>query len=440
MALELLAEALRFPTVTYSNYDKIDLKIHRDFLSFFQDTFPNLHNRTQVTEFDEFGRIYHITGKNPALSPILLLSHYDVVPVQRDLWSVDPFAGIIENDVLYGRGAMDDKHRIMAWAETVEQLLVEGWQPERSIYLAFGGDEEVQGFKGAGVMSAWFRKKGIRFEWILDEGSFIADGFLPGARYPLALIGIAEKGFLNMKITAGGSGGGHAAMPPDRTAPGILANAVAVLETSKPKPKIIPMVRAFITRLAPHMTGIQAIVLANLWLTAPLVARKFSNGAETAAMLRTTYAPTMLKGSDKENVLPKNATAIVNCRILPGESIEGTLQRARRIINDPDVSVENLNALESSEPVAPSSMDGSGYQALVRTLESCNPGIPALPYLFVATTDSRHYADLSEQVLRFSPVQTIPEEMRCVHGPDEHISRNQYDHMILFYTELIQSA
>ena len=437
-AINRLSRFIQLKTVTYNDVSKIDMVEHRKVEGFFKENFPLASKNLNLTKLNDFAYIFRWEGKDKSKKPVLLTAHFDVVPVQDEGWDSPPFSGEVKDGNILGRGTLDTKNTLLGILESVEKLVSEGFIPESTIYLAFGGDEEIMGIMGAGSIVEYFKTKNISFEWLLDEGSIIAKDMLSMTDKPIALIGIAEKGFANVKLTAKGIPG-HASMPPEHTASGLIARAVFNLE-KKPFPvKLTRTVRGFLKSLIPHVSFPLAIVFSNLWFFAPVVKFIFKKNPNTAALVRTTQAVTILKGSKKDNILPNKSEAIVNVRILPGEFKNDILKRMKTIIKDPLVSVEFTNKDDASNPVKESDIYSDGYIKIKSTIDKVYPQGIISPFLVTATTDSRHYKDITDNIYRFVPMVLRPEDLNKIHGFNESISIENYTLIINFFTELIKT-
>jgi carboxypeptidase PM20D1 len=340
-------------------------------------------------------------------------------------WTHPPFAGRIADGYIWGRGALDDKVSVLA-------IL-----PRRTIYLAFGHDEEIGGLGGAAKIAALLHARGIRLEYVLDEGGTITKGILPGVSSPVAMVGIAEKGYVSLALTVESSGG-HSSMPPRHTAVGILSSAIHKLERNPFPAKIQGPTRALLETVGPNLAFGQRLVMANLWLFDSLVKRRLSASPLSDALIRTTTAATMFEGSVKENLLPAKARAVVNFRILPGESSRSVIHHVRNAIDDPRIRIAPLDL--SIEPSPVSDINSSGYSNLQRTIRQTFPDAIVAPWLLVAATDSRHYAGLSDNVYRFAPLQLTRQDVPRLHGTDERIPVADYKHCVKFYIQLIRNS
>jgi carboxypeptidase PM20D1 len=437
-AAEHLAGAIRFATVSYDD-GKTSTDELRKLQRYLEQTYPRAHAALKREVVGNLSLLYTWPGSDSAAAPILLMAHQDVVPIapgtEKD-WQAEPFAGTIRDGFVWGRGAWDDKGNLVAILEAVERLAREGFRPRRTIYLAFGHDEEAGGENGARKIAELLASRGVKLELVLDEGLLITDGVLAGLDKPAALIGIAEKGFLNLSLSSAAAGG-HSSMPAPRSAIGTLSSALARLERD-PMPATIHGVAAqTLETLAPEMHGPSRVVLSNLWLFAPLVVRQFEKGGATNAMLRTTTALTIFQAGNKVNVIPGRAEAVVNFRLLPGDTAQSVLAHARSAIGDGAVKIEAGTYNEAS---AISPTDTPSYRLLARTIREVFPGTLVAPGLMLGATDSRHMAALSSQIFRFSPVLARPEDLGRFHGTNERLSVDNFAAMIAFYHRLIRNS
>src|SRR5438874_8299944 len=315
-----LAGALRFKTISFQDSSQFDAREFAGFGRYLRDSFPRLHGALKLERVNGYGLLYEWTGSDPNRQPIVLLAHQDVVPVEpgtEGRWTEPPFEGRIAGGYVWGRGALDDKGSLVGILEAVEHLVAAGTKPRRTVYLAFGYDEEVGGRRGAARIADLLASRNVHPELVLDEGGALANGLVAGISAPVALIGIAEKGYVTVGLTAQAEGG-HSSMPPDETAVGILAAAITRLEHQQMARAIRGPTATMFDYLGPEMSFGPRLVMANRWLLGGILAGKFGATPQGNAMLRTTTAPTVLQAGIKENVLPSSARALVNFRILPG--------------------------------------------------------------------------------------------------------------------------
>jgi carboxypeptidase PM20D1 len=317
-------------------------------------------------------------------------------------------------------------------------LLAEGFRPARTVYLTYGHDEEVGGARGAREIAALLKRRGVELEMVLDEGGVIAEGVLSGISVPTALIGIAEKGFVSVELSTRVAGG-HSSLPPRQSAIGIVSSAVARLEENPMPARFEQPTRQLFERIAPRFPFAQRVVFANLWVTRPLVMRKLQDNPTTNAMVRTTTATTIFQAGTKDNVLPGAARAVVNFRILPGDSIAAVLEHLRRVINDPRVQTRIVSRF-TAEPSPVSSTKTQSFRTVQRTILSVVPDALVAPYLVVVVADARYFDELSRNVFRFLPLRLGPQDLQRIHGTNERIAVADYERAIRVYRQLIMNA
>jgi carboxypeptidase PM20D1 len=384
--------------------------------------------------------LYVWPGTDLQAVPIALLAHEDVVPVAPGThgdWAQAPFSGAISDGFVWGRGAWDDKGNLMAIMEAVELLARSGFRPRQTVYLAFGADEELGGEDGAARIAARLKAQGVRLGLVLDEGLLITHGLVPGVRKPVALIGLAEKGYTTLQLTAKGQPG-HTSMPPRHSAIGILSEAITRVEAQQMPAHLEGVPKAMFEALAPEVSGAQRWILSNLWLTGPLVISQLEKTPSANAMLRTTGVATVIQSGDRENVLPGVATASVNFRLLPGDRSDAVLAHVRQVLSGLDVQLERLPQVSEASPMSPS--QSRGFELVARSLRELQPDVVVAPGLLMGGTDARHYAAVSDVILRFSPVHASAADLGRFHGSNERISLANYAQMIQFYERLLRNA
>lgn len=399
--------------------------------------FPRISRQLHKETVGEHSLLFTWQGKDDRLKPILLMAHIDVVPVDPNTessWHHAPFSGEIADGYIWGRGALDDKSSLMAILEAVESLLANNFRPARTIYLAFGHDEEIGGINGAAKIAALLRARHVVLESILDEGLNVFTGIISGLDSPAALIGIAEKGYLSLELSVE-SAGGHSSMPPEHTAVGILVDALQKLKEAPFPARLNRPTQEMFAFLGPEMAFDKKLVLANLWLFSSLLEKALAQSPQTNALIRTTLAPTLLNAGIKDNVLPSKASTVVNLRIAPGESTASATQYVRHALADPAVKI--LPLAGQLEPSAVSSIDSASFTVLHKTIRQTIPRAVVAPALLVAATDSRHYRSLTTNIFRFLPVTVGPDDIDRYHGIDERISVEDYERCIRFYAQLI---
>lgn len=435
-----LAEAIRFQTVSFQAPVEPSVKEFDLFRAFLAGSFPQLHQRLTKEIVNAHSLLYTWTGKDARLKPVLLMAHMDVVPVDpanEKNWTRPPFSGDIADGYIWGRGAMDDKVSVLGILEAVEFLLSGDFQPQRTIYLAFGHDEEIGGANGAGKIAELLRGRGVELEFALDEGLNIVDGVIPGIAAPAALIGIAEKGYLSLELSAE-TAGGHSSSPPTETAIGIVSRALQRLQATPFPARLSAPTRRMLEFLGPEMTRTTRLTLANLWLFDPLIRKQLAASPLTNAAIRTTLAPTLFHAGVKENVLPTQASAVINLRILPGDTLAGVTEHVRATIEDPRVKIIQLPI--RVEPSTVSDIEAAGFDVIHRSIRQIAPEVLVAPALLVAASDSRHYAGLTKNIYRFLPITLRPDDAKRYHGIDERISIQDYERCVRFYAQLIRNS
>jgi carboxypeptidase PM20D1 len=433
-AAERLAGSLRIPTISIESGRTSDPKSFQALHQYLEAAFPHAHSQLERETVNTHSLLYTWRGTDPTLKPILLVGHLDVVPIEpgtESSWTEEPFGGRVSDGYIWGRGAIDNKSAVLGLLEAVEMLLRDGFRPARTVYLAYGHDEEVGGAQGGKQIAALLHDRGVELEMILDEGGVITDGVLSGVSRPVALVGIAEKGFVSVELTVR-QAGGHSSMPPPQSSVGILSAAIARLEQNQMPARLEQPTRQLFERIGSQFPFAQRAVFANLWLTRPLLLGKLEGSPTTNAMVRTTTAATIFQAGEKENVMPSHARAVVNFRILPGDSVTDVVDHARRVINDSRVEVR-VAAGFSAEPSAVSSAESVSFRKLERAIRSTNPDAIVAPYLVVVVTDSRHYANLTSNTFRFQPLRVSPDDLERLHGSNERVAVSEYERAIGVY-------
>ncbi|MDJ0877150.1 MAG: M20 family peptidase [Halieaceae bacterium] len=432
-----LAGAIRIPTIAHDDRSNFDEAAFLDFHRYLEQHYPLIHAAATREVINGYSLVYRIDGHNAELKPALFMGHIDVVPVDPatiDEWIHGPFSGAIDQGIVWGRGAVDDKLTVMALMEAMELMLAAGEKPQRTVYFSFGHDEEVGGKDGAGHVAEHFKAQGISFEFVLDEGGAVTQGLVAGVEAPVAMIGIAEKGYMNLHLTVNASGG-HSSQPPPHTAAGILAAAIVKVEDN-PFPADLSALEPNFYYMGHYFPYSTRVALANTWLLSPLVEQVLLASRTAAPSIRTTTAVTMLEGSSKSNILPTRATAVVNFRILPGDSVAGVKQHIVDAIDDERVEVTVHMA---NEPSPVSSTESFGYKLLERTIRGSDGEVLVTPYLVQGGTDAKHFVDLSDSVYRFMMFRVNPMTAKRVHGVNEQVSVDHYVEAVRFYHALLSN-
>jgi carboxypeptidase PM20D1 len=435
-AAKALSGAVRFVTISETDFKKTDLRPFDDLYAYLFKQFPLVHKKLAIITALYPARVYQWTGTRKDLKPIILMGHLDVVPVDPDClnrWKHQPFQGCIAKGVIWGRGTLDDKGPVVSILAAAELLLKKGFVPERTIYFAFGCDEESSGTAGAAHIVAWLKKKKIEPEAVLDEGAAVIDGVFPGIHGLLGLVDVAEKGCLTVKLTVEAAGG-HSATPEGPSAIAILAKALDKLN-DHPMPAHLGIIRNLFWHIGRSSPWAYRLVFSNLWILGWLAKRLLEQGGMTNAAIRTTLVSTMIQGGIRVNVLPTKAEVVVNARLLPGDPVEKVLNHIRKTISDERVNLEVVMAWEPS-PVSP--VDHSVYRILQTAIRQGYGDIPVAPFLVIGATDARYYAALCTNIYRFAPYLMDKELLGTVHGNNERISSKVLVKMIQVYALIIQ--
>ena len=439
-ALDRFARAVRIPTVSYDEASRTDTAAFRAFHESLRTSFPRVHATLSRELIAGLSLLYTWRGADPSLPPVVLMGHQDVVPVipgTEASWTQPPFGGDIADGFLWGRGTLDDKVSVLAIMEAVEGALAEGVVPPRTVCLAFGHDEESGG-AGARTIRDTLVARGIgKPAFVLDEGGALMDGARVGLSGPVAMVAVAEKGFLTLELSVK-EPGGHSSTPPKQTAIGRLSAAILKLEQNPFPASIDGPAAAMFDAMTPEMPFSRRLVMANLWLFRPLVERMLVADPQTAAMLRTTTAPTIIHAGVKSNVLPIDATASVNFRLRPGDTKESVIARVREIIADSGVTIEAAAGFYT-EPSAVSDHTGPGFALIERSLREVytEPGLTMVPFLVMGGTDARYWAPVTDQTFRFIAAPMEADALTRVHGTNERVSLGAYITAVRFFRRVI---
>ena len=440
-AAQRLSGVIQQHTVSYQDPAQLETSQFQALHRLLEREYPEVHATLSHETINRWSRLYTWRGSDPSLAPVLLAAHLDVVPAENAGWTHPPFAGVIEDGTVWGRGALDDKGSLVAIFEAVTALLGTGFAPERTVYIALGHDEEQGGDSGALAIAGLLGERGVQLEWVLDEGAAVVEGegFVPGVEQGFALVGIAEKGSVSIGLDLDAPGG-HSSTPPPHTAVGELAQALVALENSPMPGSFDGVTGTFLDALAPELQFPVRVVLVNRWLFGPFLERLFASLPPLNAMLRTTTAVTIFDGGVKNNVLPRHARAVVNFRIHPNDRVEDVADHVRRVIDNKAIRIEVGVAMEPRNPSGVSPIDGPAYEALAKTIRRVFPEAAVVPFLVVGGTDGRHYASLTPNVYRFMPFRLHPDALAMVHGIDERLGAGNLVRAARFYAELLRGG
>lgn len=439
-----LSRAIQFQTISSELHNAATRAQFEQFLDWLAATYPQVHAQLDVQPLginpeQPYTLLFTWRGSDPALQPVMFSAHYDVVPVipgTEDEWQQPPYSGAIDDTHIWGRGALDDKSAAIALMEAATQMLAEGFQPRRTLYIAITSDEEIGGSSGTAAVVETLKNDGVQLAWTLDEGSFVLRGFVPGVEQDVASINVAEKGYLTLDLIARGDGG-HSSMPPRETAVDTLAGALMKLQAAPIAGGLEGLSAEMFDAIAPHMSFEKRMLFANRWLFGGLIERALSSNPSTAAMLHTTVAPTMLRASVKDNVLPIEAVATINFRLHPRDSEQTVVEYLNTTIDDPRVTVQVRN---SHSPSRVSSTENTGYHRVQHATHSTYDHVITAPGLTVGGTDSSRYEAVAEDNYRFNPMVVTRDDVKGFHGTNERISVDNMLKAAEFYSHLMESA
>lgn len=434
-AVEALGQLVRCKTVSFYEKAMEDEGEFQKLIDLLPELYPNVAKTCPLTKIPDRGLLYRWQGREKGPAAVLM-AHYDVVPVDEENWEKPAFEAVIENGVMWGRGTLDTKVTFNGILSAAENLIKQGFQPERDIYFAFSGGEEVNG-KGAENIVEYFRRNNIELSLVLDEGGAVVEKVFPGVKQPCALIGIAEKGLMNMELSVSG-GGGHASAPAPHTPVGKLALACTKVESKPFKAHFSKPVLEMFDVLGRRSGFIYRMIFANLWCfgwVLDMICKK--SGGELNALLRTTVAFTQMSGSQAPNVIPPQASMVANLRLNPEDSVAGTIEYIRAVVGDDEIKLKNLGSMEPS-PI--SRTDCPGWEKVCSAVSGTWPGSLVAPYLMVQCSDSRHYGCISDKVYRFSAMALSAEERRLIHGNNERITLEAIGKAVEFFMRVMKQC
>jgi len=434
-AIASLAELVKCRTVSNDDPALEDDEEFEKLIGLLSELYPNVIRTCPMQRFD--GRALLFTWKGmEAGKPTVLMAHYDVVPVEEENWSFPPFGAEIHDGCMWGRGTLDTKASFNAIFSAAENLIGRGFVPQNDIYFAFSGCEETAGV-GAVRIVEHFQKLGLEPELVLDEGGAVVSEVFPGVKSSCGLIGIAEKGMMDLQFTMN-TGGGHASAPAPHTPVGSLSSACVKLEGKPFKAHFTKPVREMFDTLGRHSSFLYRMIFANMWLfggVLDLLCKK--QGGELNALIRTTVAFTQMSGSKAPNVIPPLASMVANIRLNPEDSIASAVEYVRQTINDPRIE---LSVSEAMEPSRISRTDCEGWKRVSTAVTETWKGCIAAPYLMVQCSDSRHYGVISDRVYRFSAIDLTAEELHSIHGNNEHIRLETICRAVEFYIRVMKQC
>jgi carboxypeptidase PM20D1 len=436
--------AVQYRTISNRDPSLVDSQPFEGLHELLRTLYPQLHEQLTCEVINHHALLYTWPGTNSDLDAVCFAAHQDVVPADESEdsgWLHPPFAGELADGYVWGRGTLDCKGTLIGIMEAVNNLLKSGYQPERTIYLAFGDDEEVSGLHGARAIVETLQARGIQLAFMLDEGGAVTRGTLYGIDRPVGQVGISEKGYLSLRLKAKVTGG-HSSVPPARTAIGSLGLAIAALEAN-PFPQRLDVIQFMMSFVGEALPFFERMRYANLWLFGGGLKRKLAANPVTNALTRTTTAPTIFHAGNAENVLPAEAEALVNFRILPGDTVTDVYQSVSDMVGDEVLEAlpaqgETIPSEYAWDPTPVADVDSPEFERLAELIRASFPGALVAPYLMTGATDSRHYAPICQNIFRFSPFFLSTEETSLMHSANERLSFINAGRMVAFYQELIR--
>lgn len=461
-AVKRLSEAIQIPTVSTVEYSETNFEPFEQFHKFLQQSYPLIYEKLDTTTVNKYGLVFHWKGKNSSKKPLLFLSHYDVVPINnydfanppaytsvfninekaiplteyQNSWTYPPFSGAVDHGRIYGRGTLDMKGMLISILEGADQLLAEGYQPQQDIYFAFGHDEEVSGRQGALKIAEHFKNKNIEFDAVYDEGGYVVSpgSVIKSIDKAIALIGVAEKGFLTLQITVKGTGG-HSSMPPKKGSLVLASEIVEKLNTDQMPASITDPIAYFLKNVGGSMDFKSQLAISNQWLLKGLLIKSLANDAASNALIRTTTALTMAHSSDAPNVLSATTEITVNFRILQGNTVEDVLNHVKKVCEGYDV---DYKVISSREPSKISDINGEPFHKVQKTIAEVYPNAIISSYLTIGGTDAYKYEIVSDNVFRFMPIEINQYDQRLIHNDNESITIDNYMRMIHYFKLLMK--
>lgn len=461
-AIQRLSGGIKIPTVSTGELGEFDYSTFNRIKEYLKKSYPLIYENAEYVEVNQYGLVYRLKGSNTSLAPILFLSHTDVVPpgdaeikdktenifrpndkplpaVSKvaEEWDFAPFSGAVANGRIYGRGTIDMKGMLFSLMESLNSIIKTHHKPQRDIYLAFGFDEEVGGQKGAVQIANYFKSKNLTFDAVYDEGGLILQkGSVAGIDADVAVIGCAEKGFLSVKIKVKGLGG-HSSMPPTESAIGKAAVIMQRLEDDQMKPMITPLINEFFTNIGGSMSFVNRMGISNQWLLKPVLLSQLTKNNSTNALVRTTTALTMMKGSDAPNVLSPEVEFVVNFRLLPGNTVKEVKEHIAKATKGFEVEIEEIDNVKEASAV--SSTNTKAFKLIEAGIKEIHPTAIATPYLTVGATDAYKYQIVSKNIYRFMPIKITDAEKQSIHSTNEYISIENYMKMIHYFEFIMRN-
>jgi carboxypeptidase PM20D1 len=430
-----LSELIKCKTVSNMDFEKVDFAEFEKLHKLIEKFYPDVFRKCEFEKVSNTGLLFRWPGKKSD-APTVLMAHYDVVPANEDQWDKPAFEGIVENNEVWGRGTLDTKGTFTSILEATNLLIKQGFVPQNDIYLSFSGDEEVSGPSCPAIVEL-FKKRNIVPALVIDEGGAVVEDVFPGVKARCALVGTAEKGAMDVRMTMK-SQGGHASSPKPHTIIGQLSQAVVNIENNPFKFQLTPPVKKMFDNLGRHSSFVFKVIFANLWCFSPvldLMCKK--SGGELNALMRTTVAFTMASGSSAANVLPPKASFTANLRLIGTDTCQSAIEYLKKTVKNDNIEFEMIHG---SDPSIYSSTDCKGWDILTDAIKQTWSDAIVSPYLMFAASDSRHFSKISDKVYRFSAMYLTKEQRALIHGNNERIPCDTVYDMVKFYVRVIKQS
>ncbi len=434
-ATNSLCELVKCKTVSNSNSALEDDTEFSKLISKLPELYPNVFRVCEYKELPNRALLFRWKGKDSSEAAVMM-AHFDVVPVNEELWDKPAFDAIIEDGIIWGRGTLDTKVTFNGVLFSADTLIAEGFLPEQDIYFAFSGGEEVNGVGAVNIVN-YFKENNINVSFVVDEGGAVVEDVFPGVKGQVGLIGIAEKGLMNVSFKAK-SAGGHASAPKPNSPIVSLSRACAKLEDNPFKSHITPPVAKMFDTLGRHSSFIYRMIFSNLWLFSPvldMICKK--SGGELNALMRTTVAFTQASGSKAPNVIPPEASIVANMRLNPCDSIDSALKYLKETVENDKIEI---SMIEGMNPSRISVTDCKQWDKVALAVASTWKGCIVSPYLMVQCSDSRHWGVINDRVYRFSAMDLTSEERATIHGNNERIRIDCAMRAVEFYIRLMKQC
>jgi carboxypeptidase PM20D1 len=434
-AITHMTSAIQLRTETPNDEYQFDTATFMHYRNFIETAYPLIHKNLTRTIIDSFNYIYEWKGSDPSILPMVLMAHYDVVPVEESaikLWNAKPYGGEVKDNYIWGRGVLDDKSSMISILEATEAQLAQGFTPKQTILLCFGADEESSG-KGATAMVDYFKKINKKLDLVVDEGGEISTENNKSIKAPIASIGVGEKGYVTLVLTAQ-KAGGHSSIPAEHTAIDMLSNAIAKISQNPMPTKLTAPIEAYLKSISAYNENFfDKMKLSNLWLFKSSVVNSLTKDPSSNALVRTTLVPTVFNSGVRDNVIPTFATAYINSRILPGQSTKEVYDYVTKTINDTNIKITYYKNY-MTEPSPTTNVNSKYYKRVEKAVRAVVKDVVVAPMLMVGATDSRNYRAISEGVVNFTPLT----DAKGYHGIDERMLISDFQKCFNFYTLLIK--